>query len=223
MQNYQKLLKQDSIHEIWALSMCKEMGTLSQGYKGLVEGTNTFFFMRHDEICNILPEKTFTYARIIVDYRPQKAEPNCVRLTVGGNLLNAPGDLRTTTSDLTTYKILCNSVLSTKYAHFACIDIKNMYLQNPMTDYEYMRIPHHLVTQESIDYYVLESNIYKEFLFCEIRKGIYGFIKDGKLANRLLKQRLATRGYIECIHTPGLWRHIFHLKENSHSSLTILV
>ena len=31
----------------------------------------------------------------------------------------------------------------------------------------------------------------------------------GKLANTLLKQRIATCGYIKCMHTPGLWRHIF--------------
>ena len=29
MQNYQKLLEQDSTHEIWSLAMCKELGTLS--------------------------------------------------------------------------------------------------------------------------------------------------------------------------------------------------
>ena len=68
MQNYQKLLKQDSTREIWALAMCKELGTLSQGYKGLVEGTNTFFFMIHAEIRDILTDKTVTNARIIVDY-----------------------------------------------------------------------------------------------------------------------------------------------------------
>ena len=31
MYNYQKLLKQDSTREMWALAMCKELGTLSQG------------------------------------------------------------------------------------------------------------------------------------------------------------------------------------------------
>ena len=139
--NYQKLLKQDSTLEIWALAMWKELGTLSQGYKGLVEGTNTFLFMSHDDIHGIPPEKTVTYARIVVDYWPQKADPNCVRLTVGGNIFNVPGDLSTTTADLTTSKILWNSVLSTKYARFSCIDIKNMYLQSPMKEYKYMRIP----------------------------------------------------------------------------------
>ena len=93
--------------------------------------------MSDDEIRDIPPDKTVTYARIVVDYRPQKSDPNHVSLTVGGNLINAPGDLSTTTSDLKTSEILLNSVLSTKYARFACIDIKNMYLQTSMTDYEY--------------------------------------------------------------------------------------
>ena len=119
--------------------------------------------MIHDEIYNILPDKTVTYARIVVDYRPQKVEPNLVLLTVGGSLLNVLGNLSTTTADLTISKILWNSVLSTKYVRFACIDIKKMYLQTPMTDYEYMRIPCHLVPQEFIDEYALESKIYKGF------------------------------------------------------------
>ena len=62
MQNYQKLLKQYSTREIWSLAMCKELGTLSQGYKGLIEGTYTFFFMRHEDIRDIPPDKTVTYA-----------------------------------------------------------------------------------------------------------------------------------------------------------------
>ena len=70
--------------------------------------------MSHDEISDIPPDKTVTYAQIVVDYRPQKSDPNRVRLTVGGNLLNVPGDLSTATADLTTSKILRNSVLSTK-------------------------------------------------------------------------------------------------------------
>ena len=73
-----------------------------------------------------------------------------------------------------------------------------------MTDYEYMRIPRHLVPQEFIDEYGLESKFYKGFLYCEIRKGFYGLPQAGKLTNTLLKQRLATCGYIECMHTPGL-------------------
>ena len=43
----------------------------------------------------------------------------------------------------------------------------------------------------------------------EIRKGMYGILQAGKLANTLLKKRLATCCYIKCMHTSGLWRHIF--------------
>ena len=136
MQNYHKLLKQDSTCEIWALAMCKELLTLFKGYKGIAEVTNTFFFMSLDNIRDIPPDKTVTYACIVVDYMPQKADPNCVRLTVGGNLLNVPGYLNTTTADITISKILWNSVLSKKYVRFAFIDIKNMYIQNPITDYK---------------------------------------------------------------------------------------
>ena len=95
IQNYQKLLKQNSTWEIWSLAMCKELGTLYQGYRGLVEGKNTFFFMSYEKIRDIPPDKTVTYARIVVDYQPQKPDPNRVRLMVGGNLLNVPGDLIT--------------------------------------------------------------------------------------------------------------------------------
>ena len=70
--------------------------------------------MSHDEIRDIPPDKTVTYARIVVDYWPQKADPNRVRLTAGGNLLNVPGDLSTKTADLKTSKILWNIGFSTK-------------------------------------------------------------------------------------------------------------
>ena len=49
--------------------------------------------MSHNEIRDIPPDKTVTYALIIVDYRPQKDDPNRVRLTVGVNLRNFPGGL----------------------------------------------------------------------------------------------------------------------------------
>ena len=84
--------------------------------------------MKPEDIKNIPVDRTVTYARIVVDYRPQKQDPYRVRVTVGGNLLNVPGDLSTRTAEMTTSKLLFNSVISTPDARFACIDIKNMYL-----------------------------------------------------------------------------------------------
>eukprot|EP00957_Ditylum_brightwellii_P035759 2711247-Ditylum_brightwellii.AAC.1 len=41
----------------------------------------------------------------------------------------------------------------------------------------------------------------------EIQKGMYGLPQAGILANKLLTERLAERGYYPVQHTPGLWRH----------------
>eukprot|EP00804_Cyclotella_cryptica_P009897 CCRYP_014166-RA/>CCRYP_014166-RA protein AED:0.44 eAED:0.44 QI:0/-1/0/1/-1/1/1/0/170 len=40
-----------------------------------------------------------------------------------------------------------------------------------------------------------------------MRKGIYGLPQSGILAQKLLAERLAKKGYYQCECTPGLWRH----------------
>ena len=46
--------------------------------------------MNHAQIAKMYAEgKTPTYARSVVDFRPQKSDPNRVRITAGGNLINA--------------------------------------------------------------------------------------------------------------------------------------
>ena len=44
----------------------------------------------------------------------QKAETNCTRITVGGNIINFPGDVTMAKSDPTTAKLVLDSVLSNK-------------------------------------------------------------------------------------------------------------
>ena len=51
-----------------------------------------------------------------------------------------PGELTTRTPDLTTSKILWNSVVSTKGAKFVGADIKNFYLGTPLDRYEYIHM-----------------------------------------------------------------------------------
>ena len=69
-----------------------------------------------------------TYARIVCSVRPEKADPNRVRITIGGNRINYPGDVSTPTADLLTVKLLINSIMSTKGAKFFTLDISNFYL-----------------------------------------------------------------------------------------------
>eukprot|EP00804_Cyclotella_cryptica_P009771 CCRYP_013223-RB/>CCRYP_013223-RB protein AED:0.40 eAED:0.40 QI:0/0/0/1/0/0/3/0/850 len=155
--------------------------------------------MSHDEIAN----------RIVIDSRPQKADPNRVRITAGGNLIkDYPGELTTRTADLTTSKILWNSVLSTEGAEFMGIDIKSFYLTTALDRYEYMKMPIDVFPEHTIQQYDLHKHVKNGFVYLEIRRCVYGLPMAGALANKLLRSLLAPHGYYEVAHTPGLWHHV---------------
>ncbi len=130
--HYRKLSKDPLLKELWIKEMSKELHCLAQGCLGITKGTNTIFFLSHTDICNIPTDRTVTYARIVIDHRPLKEDPNCVRITIGGNLIDYPFELTTRTADMVSSKILWNSDISTKGACFASADIKNMYLKTPL-------------------------------------------------------------------------------------------
>jgi hypothetical protein len=144
----------------------------------------------------------------VIDHRPQKDDPNRVRITVGGNLIDYPFELTTLTANMVSSKILWNSVISTKDARFAGADIKNMYLETPLDRYEYMKMPLTLFPADIIEYYKLMNKALDGYVYMEIRKGMYGLPQAGVLANKLLKERLARNGYFEQPHKPGLWKHV---------------
>jgi hypothetical protein len=79
--------------------------------------------------------------RVVIDFHPQKADPHRIQITAGGNLINYPGKLSTLTADLTTSKLMWNSVLSTEGAKYMCLDIKTFYLSAPLDQFEYMKMP----------------------------------------------------------------------------------
>ena len=126
-----------------------------------------------DEIKTIPRDQVVTYARIVVDYRPQKKDPNRVRITAGGNLIKYPFELTTRTADITTSKIMWNSTISTHNARYICVDAGNFYLATPLDHPEYMRIPIELVPQEFIDANNLASKIKNGYLYMKIVRGIY--------------------------------------------------
>ena len=204
---YQKLINEPLLQEVWTRAMCIELGRLAQGFED-TKGTNTIRFLNHREIKEIPGDRTVTYARIVVDYRPQKEDPNRVRITVGGNLIDYPYELTTRTAELTTTKILWNSVLSTPNAKYATADAKNFYLETPMERFEYMRMPIKLIPQAIIDLYDLEPKVKNGHVYLEISRGMYGLPQSGRLANQLLKKRLLKHGYFEQPHTPGLFKHV---------------
>jgi hypothetical protein len=103
--------------DVLGISYITEPGCLAQGIPGVRKGTNTIVFIIRDNIpFNRL--KDVTYERICANYRPKKDDPNCSRLTIGGDRLNVPKDSGTPTVDMVTVKLHLNSVISTKGAHY---------------------------------------------------------------------------------------------------------
>ena len=89
---------------------------------------NIFFINKHE-----IPKECqgdVTYGRIVFVYRDGKKDKYRTRITMGGNLINYPGDCGTPTADLLTVKLLFNSIISMPNAKFMSIDIKN--LEGPM-------------------------------------------------------------------------------------------
>ena len=74
-----------------------------------------------------------------------KMDLNRVQITVVGNLIDYPFELTTRTADLTTSRVMWNSVISTPGENYACTDVKSFYLCTPLVCYKYMRMPIDLV------------------------------------------------------------------------------
>jgi hypothetical protein len=207
--SYKTLACDEVLGPTWRRGFGKEFGNLCQGDDLTGEvGTNALHGMSHDELANIPKDRVVTYARIVVDYRPQKDDPNRVRITARGNLIITPEDVTTRTANLVTTKILWNSVLNTPNAKFACFNIKSFFLTAPLDCYEYMKMPLDIFPEHTIQRYNLREKAKDGFVFLECRRCIYGLPQSGALANQLLRQRLAPAGYFEVPHTPGLWKHI---------------
>ncbi|KAL7426973.1 hypothetical protein ACHAXH_000515 [Discostella pseudostelligera] len=158
--NYKKLAADPVMRDTWARAFGKEFGNLALGDNATkTPGTDSIFVLMHDQIRQIPRDHTITYTQIVVDYRPQKTDPNRVRLTAGGNLIEYPGELTTQTADLTTTKMLWNSIISTKDARYLCLEIKNFYLGTPMDRFEYMKMPLDIFPPTTVAQYNLMQHV----------------------------------------------------------------
>ncbi len=112
----------------WHLIKCpKYKATWSNSFgteiQRLATTTETIFFVDKKEIPQDR-QQDITYGRICCNYCEQKKDAYWTRITMGGNSINYPGDCGTPTAGLLTIKLLLNSIISTLYTKFMCIDIK---------------------------------------------------------------------------------------------------
>ena len=193
----------DSIR--WTTGFANELGRLVQGVGTCMPtGTNTInFIARKDVPVN----RTVTYGRIVATIRPTKADTHRVLLTVDSDCIIYSGDKSTPTADLQTIKTLLNSTISTPNATFFTSDIKDFYLNTPLSTFEYIRLQINIIPDEIITQYNLLPLFVNESVYIEIRKGMYSLPQAGKIAYDRLRTYLLQYGYTPTPLTPGLWRH----------------
>jgi hypothetical protein len=101
---------------------------------------------------------------------------------VGGDRLDYSGDVATSTADITTFKILINSTLSTADATIMMMDIKNYYLGTPLPRFEYMKMLLSRFPVEIVDKYNLGALAIDGWVHIEI---IYHLLDIALRATRL--------------------------------------
>ncbi len=117
--SYKKLMKDPVTAETWQTAFSKDFGGMCQGNdKTVTVETDAMFVMTPQDVTNMPADRFATYTNIVVNFRPQKEDPHRIQITVGGNLINHPGELTTRTADITTSKLHWNSVLSTQKAKY---------------------------------------------------------------------------------------------------------
>jgi hypothetical protein len=85
----------------------------------------------------------------------------------------------TRTADLTTLKLMWDSVLSTKGAKYMCLDIKFLYLIAPLDQFEYMKMPISLFPSWTKEQYNLDNLPKNGFVYLEMRHAVWGLPQAG--------------------------------------------
>jgi hypothetical protein len=140
---YRQLLQRPDLKTILQRAFANELGRLAQGVRD-IKGTDTIVFIPPSDIPK---ERTITYGRVVCDIRPHKSEKHRVRLTMGEDRINYPGETATKNADLTTSKCLCNSTISTPGARYMCADVKKIYLNTLLDRPEYMQLALTIIPQ----------------------------------------------------------------------------
>ena len=199
---------------IWTRSLSNEWGRCCQGLRKTrtisdqIAGNDTMVFILPHQVPS---GRKVTYANFVCTMRPGKTEVYRLRMTVGGDRLDAYQDVRSPAIGLIDTKLHLNSVISDAHlgARYCTGDLKDFFLVSDMVIYQYMRIHRKYLTQEVIEEYGLTNAHFdaKGYIYVEIRKGMYGLKEAAILAYDQLKAHLAPYGYYPVSHTPGLWRH----------------
>ena len=203
---YRDLIKHPNpiIRKRWEQAGINEFARLAQGHNDVKGMDVVTFIARHELPSN----KKATYARYVVDFRPEKDEPWRLRITCGGDRLDYYGDTTTHSASMETIKCQLNSIVSTLNAKCATGDISNMYLGSDLPEAEYVRFQLSLIPTAFVEAYGLRRLATADgHIYARVNKAWYGLKQAGKIAHDDLVQRLAAGGYKKAELVEGYFYH----------------
>ena len=214
--SYRDLLNHPNpkIRARWVQAGVNEFARLAQGY-GTTDGLDVVFFINRSELPT---NKQATYARYVVDYRPEKDEPWRLRITCGGDRLDYDGNTTTHSASMETIKLQLNDIISTKGGKAATGDISNMYLASDLPEAEYVRFRLDLIPEAIQIHYGLRAKAHNGYVYARVNKAWYGLKQAGKIAHDDLVQHLAAAGYHKTGLVEGYFKH-----EDRNISFTLVV
>ena len=87
---------------------------------------------------------------------------------MGVDLINYTGDVRTSTEDITTAKLIIRSTISTPGVSYILFDIKNYSLGTILIQYEYINMSMDILPEENIQEYNFMYLADNGYVYCEI-------------------------------------------------------
>ncbi len=187
--NYRQLMRSAKHKQAWSLSSANKFEQLANGIGGRINNpTNTIELICQHEVPTERM-KDVTYRQFVCTVQPEKAEPNQMHFTVGGDRINYPGKVATPTTEMLVAKMLFNSVISTKGARFMTMNISNFYLMTPLHHPEFIHVKLSNIPNEVIEEYKLREKATKNgSIYIKAKQGMYGLAQSGLLANKLLQK-----------------------------------
>jgi hypothetical protein len=118
--------------------------------------------------------KDVTYGQFVCTVQPEKAEPNRMHFTVGGDRINYPDKVANPTAEILVAKMLFNSVISTKGARFMTMDTSNFYLMTPLHHPKFIHVKLSDIPDEVIEEYTLREKATKNgSVYIKAKRGLY--------------------------------------------------
>ena len=130
-----------------------------------------------------------------------------VRGTADGRFVHYPGATAAKTAEMAAVKILLQSVVSDG-AKWMSLDLTDFYIMHDLERKEYVRIRLSEIPPEIMDEYDLHQYVHHGCVIFQVNKALFGLPQAGLISQQQLEVRLAAAGYVQCKHTPCVFRHV---------------